>query len=223
MTWHTLRVVRGEGARQRGWPGREPIRRAGCCQIGGAAAESVTAAAELALELRDETHTRGLVVADQMTVIPDELRSWPHRTLKTRTAIAHDDVVAVIRPSYDLLIQVRMPENGFVVVAEDPSDPLGGWAGFIGARNMVTGEVLTGDVDEAVQEALDELIDSGYKGWTDERSKVHARNAGETLRALGLSRTQILGYVLSRPMTRQYDRLTPFTARDLVRLRTLLP
>lgn len=185
-------------------------------------AESVTIAAELALELRDETQTRGLVVVDQMTVIPDELRAWPHRTLKTWKAIAADDVVAVIRPSYDLLIQIRLPNKGLAVVSEDPNDPLGGWARFAGARNMVTGEVLTADVDDLAQDALDELVNSGYKGWTDERSKTRARNAAEGLRALGLSTTQILGYIISGPTSGRYGRLTAFTVHDLMRLRTVL-
>jgi len=184
--------------------------------------ESVTTAAGLALELCDKTHARGLVVVDQMTVIPDELRAWPHRTLRTRTVITADDVLAIIRPSYDLFAQVRVPENGFAVVAEDPSDPLSGWAEFTGARNMVTDEILTADVDDPTQDALDELVDSGYKGWTDERSIARARNAAGELRALGLSKTQVLGYLLSGPTSGRYDRLTPFTARDLSRFRTLL-
>jgi hypothetical protein len=184
--------------------------------------EGVTMAAELALELRDETHGSGLVVVDQMTVIPDELTSWPHRTLRSRTAIGSSDVVAVMQPSYDLLVQVRVPADGFLVVAEDPSDPLSGWAAFAGARNMVTGEVLTVDVDEDTQEAFDALIESGYKGWNDDRSKGCAREAIQVLRALGMSSMQILGYVLSGPTSGRYDRIQPFAARHITRFRTLL-
>lgn len=180
--------------------------------------ESVTCAAELALELRDETHGRGLVVVDQMTVIPDELAAWPHRTLRTRTAVEDGDVVAIIRPSYDLLAEVRRPAKGFTIVAEDPSDPLRGWAQFVGARDMNTGEVLTIDVDEPTQDALTELADSGYKGWTDDRSQRRARDAADVLRAHGLSTAQIIGYVLSGPS----DRLTPFAGRHVTKLRTLL-
>lgn len=66
-------------------------------------AESVTCAAALALDLRDETHARGLVVVDHLTVVPDELAAWPHRTLRTRTPVAgvdvNADVVVIIGPS----------------------------------------------------------------------------------------------------------------------------
>lgn len=185
-------------------------------------AESVTTAAELALGLRNETHARGLVVVDQMTVIPDELLAWPHRTLKTRTAIDTADIVAVIRPSYELLAQVREPSNGFVVVAEDPSDRLDGWARFAGARNMATGEVLTADLDDAAQDAFDDLVGSGYKGWTDDRSTGNAREAIAALRALGVSSTQILGYVLSGATSGRNHGQAPFAGRHIVRLRTLL-
>lgn len=181
-------------------------------------AESVTCAAELALELRDETHGRGLVIVDQLTVVPDELAAWPHRTLRTRTPVDGADVAAIIRPSYDLLADVRLPANGFAVVAEDPSDPLRGWAQFIGARDMSTGDVLSVDVDDPTQDALDELVDSGYKGWTDERSKRRARYAAEALRALGLSTAQILGYILSG----RYSRRLPFAGSHVTTLRTLL-
>lgn len=185
-------------------------------------AESVTTAAELALELRNETHARGLVVVDQMTVIPDELLAWPHRTLKTRTVIDVADVVALIRPSYELLAQVRMPASGFAVVAEDPSDRLSGWARFAGARNMVTGEVLTPNLDESTQDAFDALIGSGYKGWTDDRSQMKARDAISTLRALGVPSTQILGYVLSGATSGRNRGQAPFAGRHVLRLRKLL-
>ncbi|MBB1198624.1 hypothetical protein [Curtobacterium flaccumfaciens] len=185
-------------------------------------AESVTTAAELALELRNETHARGVVVVDQMTVIPDELLAWPHHTLKTRTVIDAADVVAVIRPSYELLAQVRLPASGFAVVAEDPSDRLSGWAQFAGARNMVTGEVMTADLDKATQDAFDALIGSGYKGWTDDRSQRKARDAISTLRALGMSSTQILGYVLSGATSGRNRGQAPFAARQVLRLRRLL-
>lgn len=181
-------------------------------------AESVTCAAELALELRDETHARGLVIVDQLTVVPDELAAWPHRTLRSRTPVDGADVAAIIRPSYDLLADVRLPANGFAVVAEDPSDPLRGWAQFIGARDMSTGDVLSVDVDDPTQDALDELVDSGYKGWTDERSKTRARAATGSLRSHGLSTSQILGYIISG----RYARLTPFAGRHVTTLRTLL-
>lgn len=181
-------------------------------------AESVTCAAELALELRDETHARGLVVVDQLTVVPDELAAWPHRTLRTRTPVDGADVVAIIRPSYDLLADVRLPANGFAIVAEDPSDPLRGWAQFVGARDVSTGDVLSLDVDDATQDAFDELVDSGYKGWTDDRSHTRARVAAGLLRSHGLTTAQILGYILSG----RYARLTPFAGRHVTRLRTLL-
>lgn len=181
-------------------------------------AESVTCAAELALELRDKTHGRGLVIVDQLTVVPDELAVWPHRTLRTRTPVDASDVAAIIRPSYDLLADVRLPANGFAVVAEDPSDPLRGWAQFIGARDVSTGDVLSLDVDDATQDALDDLVLTGSKGWTDERSKRRARDAAEALRALGLSTGQILGYILSG----RYDRLRPFAGRHVMTLRTLI-
>jgi hypothetical protein len=185
-------------------------------------AESITTAAELALQLHNERHTRGLVVVDRLTVVPDELQRWPHRTLKTRTPIAADDVLAVIRPSYDLLAQIRVPANGFAVVAEDPADPLSGWAHFAAALNVETRQVLAADVDEITQDTLDELVDSGYKGWTDERSRARAREMAMNLRRLGLSNTQILGYVLSGPTSGRYKRLTPFTGAHLTRLRSLL-
>jgi len=181
-------------------------------------AESVTCAAELALELRDETHARGLVAVDQLTVVPDELAAWPHRTLRSQTPIDSADVVAIIRPSYDLLADVRRPANGFAIVAEDPSDPLRGWAQFVEARDMSTGAVLSIDVDDATQDALDELVRSGYNGWTDERARREARDAAEALRAHGLSTAQILGYILSG----RYQRLRPFNGKHVTRLRTLL-
>ncbi|MDP4331977.1 hypothetical protein Q7F20_01190 [Curtobacterium sp. A7_M15] len=181
-------------------------------------AESVTCAAELALELRDETHARGLVVVDQLTVVPNELAAWKTRTLLSPTPVDGADVVAIIRPGYDLLAGVRLPANGFAIVAEDPSDPLRGWAQFVGARDMSTGDVLSVDVEDATQDALDELVDSGYKGWTDDRSHTRARVAAGLLRSHGLTTTQILGYILSG----RYARLTPFAGRHVTRLRTLL-
>jgi len=184
--------------------------------------DSVTTAAELALELRSETRAWGLVVADQMSVRPDELLAWKHRTLKTRTEIDAADIVAAIRPSYDLLAEVRLPANGFAVVAEDPSDRLGGWARFAGARNMVTGEVLTADLDDATQDAFDALVNSGYKGWTDDRSKEKARDAISTLRRGGMSSAQILGYVLSGATSGRNLGQAPYAGRHVLRLRTLL-
>jgi hypothetical protein len=181
-------------------------------------AESVTCAAELALELRDETHGRGLVIVDQLTVVPDELTAWPHRTLRSRTPVDGADVVAIIRPSYDLLADVRLPAHGFAIVAEDPSDPLRGWAQFVGARDMSTGEVLDIELDEWTQAAFDELVDSGYKGWTDQRSKDRARNAIESLRGLDVPSSYVLGYILSG----RYSRLTPFAGRHVTTLRKLL-
>ncbi len=83
---------------------------------------------------------------------------------------------------------------------------------------MSTGDVLSIEVDEATQDALDELVDSGYKGWTDERSHARARVAAGLLRSNGLSTTQILGYILSG----RYARLTPFAGRHVTTLRTLL-
>lgn len=141
-------------------------------------AESVTCAAELAL-------------------VPDELAAWPPRTLRSRTPVDGADVVAIIRPSYDLLADVRLPANGFAIVAEDPSDPLRGWAQFVGARDMSTGDVLSLDVDDATQDALNELVDSGYKGWTDDRSHTRARAAAGLLRSHGLTTSQIFGHILS--------------------------
>jgi hypothetical protein len=77
-------------------------------------AESVTTAAELAQELRNETGARGVVVVDQLTGKPEELTAWPHRTLRSRsTRVEPTDVAAVILPSYEALIEVRLPVDGF--------------------------------------------------------------------------------------------------------------
>jgi hypothetical protein len=186
-------------------------------------AESVTTAAELAQELRNGTGARGVVVVDQLTGKPDELAAWPHRTLRSRsTRVEPTDVAAVILPSYETLIEVRLPVDGFAVIAEYESDPLSGWAQFVGATNVDTQETMTITVDDATQAALDELVDAGYKGWLEDRGQRRARVAAAELRSLGLTTTQILGYVMSGPTAGTYSRLHRFTGTNITTLRKLL-
>ena len=186
-------------------------------------AESVTTAAELAQELRNETGTRGVVVVDQLTVKPDELAAWPHRTLRSlSTRVEPTDVAAVILPSYELLVGVRLPVDGFAVIAEYEGDPLSGWAQFVGATNVDTQEMMTIAIDDAMQDALDELVDAGYKGWLDDRGQRRVHAAAAELRSLGLTTTQILGYVMSGPTAGTYSRLHRFSGTNITTLRTLL-
>jgi hypothetical protein len=186
-------------------------------------AESVTTAAELAQELRNETGTRGMVVVDQLTGKPEELTAWPHRTLRSlSTRVEPTDVAAVILPSYELLVGVRLPVDGFAVIAEYEGDPLSGWAEFVGATNVNTQETMTITVDDAIQAALDELVDAGYKGWLEDRGQRRARAAAAELRSLGLTTAQILGYVISGPTAGTYSRLHRFSATNITTLRTLL-
>jgi hypothetical protein len=186
-------------------------------------AESVTTAADLARELRNETGARGVVVVDQLAGKPEALAPWPHRTLRSRaTRVESTDVAAIILPSYELLIGVRLPVDGFAVVAEYDGDPLSGWAQFVEATNVDTQETMTITIDDATQDALDELVDAGYKGWLDERGQRRAREAAASLRGFGLTTSQILGYVMSGPTAGRYSRLHRFNGDDITRLRTLL-
>ncbi len=90
------------------------------------AEESVTCAAELAFGAPRRDARPGPRDRRPVDRRPDELAAWPTRTLRSRTPVDGADVAAIIRPSYDLLADVRLPANGFAVVAEDPSDPLHG-------------------------------------------------------------------------------------------------
>lgn len=83
---------------------------------------------------------------------------------------------------------------------------------------MTAGEVLHARLNEPVQAALSKLVESGYNGWISQRNQNEAREAISTLRGLGLRRSQMMGYVLSGT----HDRATPFGARHVKRLRTLL-
>ncbi|TPG03968.1 hypothetical protein [Curtobacterium flaccumfaciens] len=172
-------------------------------------AESVSVAAELALELHSETGSSGRVLAETTTVIPEELLAWPQRTTVTRTAADATDVVAVIRPSYQLLEHLTLPTEGFAVVAEGPRTRLNEWAQFAGARNMVTGETLTARLTDTTQDAFDKLVASGSNGSTAKHSKTAANDAVSRLYALGVSRTQILGYLMNEQGRQRSDPTAP--------------
>jgi len=186
---------------------------------------SVDLAARTAIGLRQDRDLGGLVVANEKALVPDLLASWPHRTLRTRTAIPDRTAVAVVRPSYELLAGVRVGADSVVVVAEDPDEPLCGWAQFVGALDLHSGEVQGLDVGDAVEEGFVRLLDTTRGGLPDERSVRRAREAVEHLRSLGLPSAQVIGYLLSGrrpPGVRGYHGDAPFNARAIRRLRALL-
>lgn len=189
-------------------------------------ASSIDQAADTAIRLRLDRDLGGLVVANEKALVPTALAQWPHRTLRTRTPVPAGTVVAVVRPSYELLAGLHVPEDCVVVVAEDPDEPLHGWAQFVGARHVDTGEVLGFDVSAAVEEGFVRLFDTSHGGLLDERSMRRAREAVAHLQTLGLSGAQIIGYPLSgrRPAgARGYHGQAPFNTRAIRKLRTLLP
>lgn len=187
---------------------------------------SVDQAAETAIRLRRERGLEGMVVANEKALVPGPLSGWPHRTLRTRTPIPPRSVLAVVRPSYELLAGLRVPSDCVVVVAEDAGEPLHGWAQFVGALDVTTGAVLGFDVSDEVEEGFVRLFDTTHGGLLDERSVRRAREAVAQLHLLGLSGAQIIGYPLSgrRPAgARGYHGQRPFNTRAIRRLRTLLP
>ncbi len=186
---------------------------------------SVDHAAETAIRLRLDRGLGGIVVANAKALVPAPLTTWTHRTLRTRTPVPAGSVVAVVRPSYELLAGLLVPDDCVVVVAEDPSEPLHGWAQFAGARDVATGDVLGIEIDDAVEEGFVRLFATSRDGLPDERSVRRARADVAHLQSLGLSGAHVIGYLLSgrRPSgARGYHGQAPFNTRAIRTLRTLL-
>lgn len=90
-------------------------------------------------------------------------------------------VLAYVPHAEELEFATRLARNSSLAVVETVSFPLGGWAAWVGALDLVAGEV-TGPLSEPVTEAIERLKFYGNNGFGDDFGKRMARGILDDIR-----------------------------------------
>jgi len=102
------------------------------------------------------------------------------RAGRARVPRGEGPVLAYVPHAEELDFATRLARNSSLGVVETVSFPLGGWAAWLGAFNLVT-EEFTGPLDTAVAEAVERLNFYGNNGFGDDFGKRMARSILEGL------------------------------------------
>lgn len=96
------------------------------------------------------------------------------RAGRARVPEGDGPVLAYVPHAEDLEFAMRLAQNSSLGVVETVSFPLGGWAAWVGALNLTTGEV-TSPMSSVVTDAVERLEFYGNNGFGDDFGKRMAR------------------------------------------------
>lgn len=123
-------------------------------------------------------------------------------------SIADGGVVLVWRPRDKTMEKLQDLETSTIVLVEWLPGGMEAWAKLKRAYNVVTNEVMDAGLSEDVTEALERVVDAGYKGWHDSIAQGEVRSYLNDLVALGAyDRDLVLAYARQMKEEASVERL----------------
>lgn len=130
----------------------------------------------------------GVLVTNTMSHLGvPELNAFERRNTRTsrragraRVPDGEGPVLAYVPHAEELEFAARLARNSSLGVVETVSFPLGGWAAWVGAFDLVAEEV-TGPLSDSVVEAIERLKFYGNNGFGDDFGKRMARGILEDI------------------------------------------
>lgn len=144
----------------------------------------------------------GLLVTDTLhDVGVDEVEAFGQRhsraSRRSRPRGRHPGPVLAYAPdAVDLVLATQQARGSSLAVVEMVTFPLAGWASWLGATNLVTGEPTAGP-EEGVKKLIDNLVFYGNDGFGNASGKQRAQPILSDLRRAGVDDDFVLSAALA--------------------------
>ena len=151
---------------------------------------------DLGLALARERRVRPTVLAVRKANVMHDPELTKQTIVTERNgSITDGGIVLVWCPRDKTMEKLQDLETSTIVLIEWLPGGMEAWAKLNRAYNVVTNEVMDAGLSEDVTEALERIVDAGYKGWNDSIAQGEVRSYLNHLVALGAyDRDLVLAY-----------------------------